>query len=371
MKMKFMARLAGLGVLFMAVTSAPVLAQTAGSNGEATARQLAAERNALMEILNDANTPAEKKGTIQVLLEWNARGVTIAEVKKMQTQPPPVAAITPPPPVNNLAEAEAAPMPVNVNVGGGNMLQNFSKGHDAAASSRTAASLGLVKAQQEMDSVTRESEAKQRDAQNIRNQAGASALAQRQQDAASAASQQAAGSIGNMLSDSLVQSVQQGAQAAGQAIGGGAVGRMSGAIGQAASGGGTPAGGAVGGAVSAGANAAAGQIFGGDTGGTTGGPAANSAPVAADSSAMGAFKSATPAPVSAERRVVNNSGAQDVVKERKVLSSNPADAARPYDKMIRPRPTYYETDVGGRTPPAPEIIKVDDRVPHEIKGVIR
>jgi hypothetical protein len=236
------------------------------SPGVATrVEQLAAERNALQAMLADANTLQGKRALIQQLLEWNARGVTIDEARQVPAQP--VAATTPSP-ANNLAEAEAAPLPAHVSVGGGAMLQNFSRGRDAEASAKAASSLGLVKAQQELEGVTRESEAKLREAQQIRNAAGATALAQRQQDAASMASQQAAGSMGNMLGDSLVQSVQQGAQAAGQALGGGAAGRMGGALGPAASGGGAVAGGggageAVGGAAAAGASAAAGQIFGG------------------------------------------------------------------------------------------------------------
>ena len=229
-------------------------------------QQLAAERSALVVMLNDPNTPAEKKAGIQTMLAWNARGVSLAEVKRMQS--PPVAATAPPAPVNNLAEAEAAPLPANVTLGGGAMLHDFSKGRDAEASAKAVSSLGLVKAQQGMDSATRESEAKIRDAQTMRNQAGAAALAQRQQDAASAASQQAAGSFGKVLGDSLVQSVQQGAQAAGQAVGGGAAGRLGGAVGQVTTGGsgtsGGTAGNAVAGATTAGASAAAGQIFGGN-----------------------------------------------------------------------------------------------------------
>ncbi len=221
------------------------------------AQQLAAERSAWQAMLDDANTPPEKRALIRTLLEWNARGVTIAEFKQRQAAPPPVAA---PPPAPNLAEAEAAPLPANVNVGGGALLQSFSKGRETEASSKAAASLGLVKSQQSLETATRESEAKLREAQQIRNAAGASALAQRQQDAASAASQQAATGIGAVMGESLVQSVQQGAQAAGQAMGGGAAGRMGGGLGSA---GGTAAGGEAAGGAVAGASAAAGQIFGG------------------------------------------------------------------------------------------------------------
>ncbi len=254
------------------------LAQTgAGQAGEVThVEQLATERSTLQAMLDDANTPADKRALIQQLLDWNTRGVTIGEFKQRQAQRADEPALQPqavvvgtPPPANNLAEAEAAPLPANVNVGGGSMLQSFSKGRDAESSSKAASSLGLVKVQQGLEQATRESEAKLREAQQIRNAAGATALAQRQQDAASAASQQAAGGLGAVLGDSLVQSVQQGAQAAGQAIGGGAVGRMGGALGQTVSSGGAAAGGgggmgdALGGAASAGASAAAGQIFGG------------------------------------------------------------------------------------------------------------
>jgi hypothetical protein len=235
----------------------PVRAQTAaGATGaDLRAQQLAAERSALQEMLKDPNTPAEKLALIQALLEWNARGVTIAEYKQRQTATPPAA--------NNLAEAEAAPLPANIASGGGSILQNLAKGRDAEASSRAAASLGLVKSQQTLESATREGEAKLREAQAMRNQAGATALAQRQQDAASAASQQAATGLGAVMGESLVQSVQQGAQAAGQALGGGAVGRIS-AGGPAVAGGSTVGGGGeVGGGAGAGASAAAGQIFGG------------------------------------------------------------------------------------------------------------
>jgi hypothetical protein len=271
-------------VLLLAVAGlcqAPRLqAQAGGEQAGAVnhVEQLAAERSALQAMLEDANTPQEKRAFIQQLLEWNTRGVTIGEFKQRQAQhanepapQTPGMVVGSPPPAQNLAEAEAAPLPANVAVGGGSMLQSFSKGRDAESSARAAASLGLVKTQQEMENATRESEAKLREAQQIRNSAGASALAQRQQDAASVASQQAAGGLGAVLGDSLVQSVQQGAQAAGQAIGGGAVGRMGGALGSTASGGGAVAGGgggigdAIGGAASAGASAAAGQIFGGGT----------------------------------------------------------------------------------------------------------
>jgi hypothetical protein len=246
------------------------------AGAEVRTQQIAAERNALVEMLNEPNTPQEKKAFIQQLLEWNTRGVTIGEFKQMQAQrtsepaqQAPAVVVGSPPPAQNLAEAEAAPLLANVAVGGGSMLHSFSKGRDAESSARAAASLGLVKTQQELEGVTRESEAKAREAQQIRNAAGATALAQRQQDAASMASQQAAGGFGAVLGDSLMQSVQQGAQAAGQAIGGGAVGRMGGALGSSASGGGAVTGGgggvgdAVGGAAAAGASAAAGQIFGG------------------------------------------------------------------------------------------------------------
>jgi len=233
--------------------------------GEALhSQQLAAEREALVTMLNDGNTPAERRVSIQRLLEWNARGLTFTEVKKLNA-----AALAPaiPPPANNLAEAEAAPLPANVNMGSGALLHNFSKGRDAEASSRAASSLGLVKTQQEMENATRESEAKLRDAQQVRNSAGAAALAQRQQETAGAASQQAAGGMGSVLGDSLVQSVQQGAQAAGQAIGGGAAGRMGSVAGSSAAGGGGgggEGGDMTGGAAPAlGASAAAGQIFGG------------------------------------------------------------------------------------------------------------
>jgi len=305
MEIKLVLWFALAGVLLACGAVVPLRAQANADNTGANvqSQQLAAERNTLLEILNDPNTPAEKRAVIQSLLEWNTRGVSIAEVKRMQAQPPVVAAAATPPPANNLAEAEAAPLPANVNVGGGAMLQSFSKGRDAEASARSSSSLGLVKAQQGMDNATRESEAKLREAQQIRNAAGATALAQRQQDAASAASQQAAGSMGAMLGDSLVQSVQQGAQAAGQAIGGGAVGRMSGAIGQSSAGGVSSAGGGggevAGGAAAAGASAAAGQIFGGSApsapaavGGGQGGagePAANPAPatIGFEANAMG------------------------------------------------------------------------------------
>ncbi len=254
-----------LGQLLMSLPPAQAQA-AAGVEGEGAAlhaQQLTAERAALQAMLDDANTPAEKRALIQQLLEWNTRGMTIGEFKQRQalmapSAPPAVAATTPPP--NNLAEAEAAPLPANVNVGSGALLQNFSKGRDAEAAARSSASLGLVKTQQEMENATRESEAKLREAQQVRNAAGASALAQRQQDAASAASQQAAGGLGAVMGESLVQSVQQGAQAAGQAIGGGAAGRMSGVAGSASG-----AGGAIGGGAgdAVGASTAAGQIFGG------------------------------------------------------------------------------------------------------------
>ncbi len=283
----------------------PLVAQTAtgaaAGSAEVRIQQLAAERNALQALLADANTPPEKRALMQQLLEWNTRGVTISEFPQRQAllaspATPAVAAATPPP-ANNLGEAEAAPLPAQVNVGGGAMLQSFSKGRDAEASARASASLGLVKAQQELDNATRESEAKLREAQNIRNQAGATALAQRQQDAASAASQQAASGLGAVMGESLVQSVQQGAQAAGQALGGGAAGRMGGAVGQSSAGGG--GGEVAGGAAAAGASAAAGQIFGGSgpsapaaVGGGQGGtgePAAGPAPVTSggETSAMG------------------------------------------------------------------------------------
>jgi hypothetical protein len=299
---------ASVGLLWLAT---PLVAQTAtgveAGSTEVRVQQLAAERSALQAMLDDANTPPEKRTLIQQLLEWNTRGVTLSEFKQRQAlvAPPaaPAVAAATPPPVSNLAEAEAAPLPANVNVGGGAILQSFSKGRDAEASARSSSSLGLVKAQQGMDNATRESEAKLREAQNIRNQAGATALAQRQQDAASVASQQAASGIGAVMGESLVQSVQQGAQAAGQAIGGGAAGRMSGAIGQSSAGGGAVAGGGggevAGGAAAAGASTAAGQIFGGSTpsapaavgGGQSGAgePAANPAPatIGFEASAMG------------------------------------------------------------------------------------
>lgn len=301
-----------------------------------TAQQLAAERSALQTMLDDPATPAEKKALLQTLLDWNIRGVTIAAYKRMQAQrvPEAVAAKTPPPRLNQLADAEAAPLPANFSAGNASMLQSFSKGRDADASAKSAASLGLVKAQQEQESAARESDARLREAQTVRNQAGAAALTQRQQDAASLAAQQASGSMGAILGDSLVQSVQQGAQAAGQAVGGAAGGRMSGAVGQMLSGGGSAnAGGAagggaaevMGGAANAGASAAVGQIFGGGasapaTAGATGGDGATAVPasmpvaapvtpaVAADTSAMsaGSKRYIGPPIVSSDQNVIRD-----------------------------------------------------------------
>ena len=207
-----------------------------------------------------------------------------------------------PPAANNLAEAEATPLPISSNITSSAVLQGFSKGRDAAASSKSSAALGLVKAQQEMDGATREAEAKLREAQNTRNLAGASALTQRQQDAASAASQQAAGGIGNVLGESLAQSIQQGAQAAGQAVGGAAAGHAGSMAGPGTGGG---AGEVAGGGAAAGASAAAGQIFGGSS--------APSAPAASDGAGQvgGGEPPATmaaPTTASAEANALRTSG---------------------------------------------------------------
>ncbi len=292
---------AGLGLLWWSLGQgyAQGVPETEARGGDTHIRQLTAERGALLDMLNDGNTPAERKPSIQHLLEWNQRGLTIAEVKKMNMVVP---AAPPAASAHTLAEAEAAPLPANVAVGGSAVLQNFSKGRDAEASAKAMSSLGLVKVQQEMDNAARESEAKLREAQNLRNQAGASALAQRQQDAASAASQQAAGGMGAVLGDSLVQSVQQGAQAAGQAIGGGAAGRMRGVAGSAPGSGGSIGSGA--GDATAGASAAAGQIFGGGGAAPAATPAVGAPPVDAPAAApvsanmeaaaeMSAFRSAS------------------------------------------------------------------------------
>ncbi len=234
-------------------------------------QQLAAERGALQALLADSNTPAEKKTVAQELLAWNARGVTIAGFKRQQAGQATASAVVAPP-HNTLADAEAAPPAANVAMPAGSMLQTFSSQRDADASAKAAASLGLVKSQQGLETATRESEAKIRDAQTLRDQAGSAALAQRQQDANNAAAQQAAGSMARVLGDSLVQSVQQGAQAAGQAVGG-AVGQILPSSGGGNAGGSATVGGSV---LNAGASAAAGQIFGG--GGA-------SAPVAASAAA--------------------------------------------------------------------------------------
>jgi hypothetical protein len=329
----------GVSLVWMdaALLRAQGVPETEVSGAGVHARQLTAERGALLDMFNDGNTPEERRKTIQHLLEWNTRGLTIAEVKKMNTVAPvaaPVPAAAPAAPVNNLAEAEAAPLPVNINAGGGSVLQSFSKGRDAEASSKALSSLGLVKAQQEMDSAARESEAKLREAQNIRNQAGASALAQRQQDAASVASQQAAGGMGAVLGDSLVQSVQQGAQAAGQAIGGGAAGRMSSAAGQHSSGGGGTVGGSagdvVGGAAAAGASTAAGQIFGG------GGAAPAVTPAAAPSEGQPV------APVNANMEAASDMSAFRSASKRVYVPNQKYQTdGKPY---LPPKQQQYQTD---------------------------
>ena len=203
------------------------------------------------------------------------------------------------PPQNNLMEAEAAPPPVNVTVPAGSMLQAFSSQRDADASAKAAAALGLVKAQQDLENVTRESEAKAREAQTIRNQAGASALMQRQQDVANVAAQQSTGSFGRVVGDGLTQGIQQGAQSAGQALGGVAGGRVTTAGAQLISGGGPPAGGAAGdmapGPAASGASAAGGQIFSGagaSTPATAGAPVGGTAAAASTTPALAADASA-------------------------------------------------------------------------------
>lgn len=330
---------AGLLWLLPAKLCAQGIPETEASSEAIHVRQLTAERGALLDMLNDGNTPEDRRASIQRLLEWNTRGLTIAEVKKMNTVVPVTApaSATPLPPVNNLAEAEAAPLPANVNAGGGSVLQNFSKGRDAEAASKAISSLGLVKVQQDMDNATRESEAKLREAQNVRNQAGASALAQRQQDAASAASQQAAGGMGAVLGDSLVQSVQQGAQAAGQAIGGGAAGRMSSVAGAAVSGGGTigssvgggGSGEMLGGAAAAGASAAAGQIFSGGTA-----PAVTPAAVPGEGQPV--------APVNANMEAAADMSAfRSAGKRVYVPNSKYQTDGRPY---LPPKQSQYQTD---------------------------
>ena len=317
-------------------------------------QQLAAERDMLQTLLADSNTPAEKKALAQELLEWNARGVTVAGFERQHAGRATISAVVAPPP--NLAEAEAAPPAANVAVPAGSMLQTFSSQRDADASAKATASLGLAKSQQGLETATRESEAKIRDAQTLRDQAGSAALAQRQQDANNAAAQQAAGSMARVLGDSLVQSVQQGAQAAGQAVGGAAGGRVSGAAGQLLpGGGGGNAGGsaAVGGStLNAGASAAAGQIFGG---GGAGAPAATgaasgdgnsaaapgAAPVTAPAAPAVAADASAPGAGSSKRYIGPPLGAANVSPDRK-----PRPQVRGLFDALCPKHGKYGGEIG-------------------------
>jgi len=71
-------------------------------------RQLTAEKEALQEMLNDGNTSADRKAEIKRLLEWNAHGMTIAEVKLMEKLSPGKQSTTPAITVTPRAEARPA-----------------------------------------------------------------------------------------------------------------------------------------------------------------------------------------------------------------------------------------------------------------------
>jgi len=245
------------------------------SSEEVHNQQLAAERDTLATMLDDGSTSEAIKGAIRRLLDWNTRGLTIAEVKRMQAQPLPVKAAPPPASVSNLTKDVVAPSPDNGSSNSSPTLQSPPKVHTAETSAKAASPLDLIKARLQMNSAVRESDAKVREAKPTQNKTGAVMLTQRPQVTTSVTSQQVNSVNVPLTGDTHRQSVPQSAKATGQPMGGGAV--------------------------SAGARATGKQVIGGggalpSAGGATAAPAVNKTSLAVGMetspvSDMSAFKS--------------------------------------------------------------------------------